>query len=441
MKQVLTIRMEPRVAIVGGGLAGLSAAYHCSQGGARVTLFEGSEALGARASAVVPSVGLGGFDLLFPALHPSLIDFCNKKEIMLREHFLVARVTTDAEGGEGKACIWKTGVDLWPITGALARIREAVARGIPISLNEGVEAFMQGLSKQDIEEKEEIREGLLVQVFRVICAPLWINTTTPITRALLEALPYSGRVRVCVPVGGMEVVVKALVEGIPGEALKRETRVRRVLGSSKRVFYEGGPEDGEAFDSVILATNPEAVTFIYSDPSPEVHLALHSFGHLHTGARVARGLDLGLDLSKEDEDKEEDEEIPVVLHSGVGASFVALAPFGEGNLAVTQGHLPEGTKVMGERGLIVPIWTPQGQRAARVLAKASGKEGIYFVSGGMRGSPSLNESFAMGRAAAEGATGLRRLGDESASSRREDSERTSLVLNFREKRTGSQCIQ
>lgn len=414
-----------RVAVIGGGLAGLSAAVHLAQGGAVVDLYEASDHLG---GAVFPASDLPFAPRLspwHPATHPSLLTFAERNGVPLRAFPGAVAVL----GGEAGEVLWRTGEEHAAVTALRAALRKGLEAGG--SLVTAVDSVLE----DDAHKESKVMLALLIRGMSDFAS---VSVFQPLTEEALAALPFDHQTYY-LP-GNPGDLVEALVSDLAAYKVNvhLETPVTSVKG------FPAVVNGSVSFDAVVVCTGPESAVTFLETPSEAVHLALHTLPHLHLHATLHATpgflAEVAATYGQEDEEEDGGATYLVVAHPG----HISTAVFGVGaGVWASRGRvvLPPGAKLrpLGRLEWTTPTWSPNAQRAARVLATVAGEGGMYFTGAGMRATASKDEAYAGGRAAAEAVMG-KVLGGEPAVVRRAASKRTARLLNYKEARPGGTCM-
>lgn len=371
-----------RVAVIGGGLAGLSAAYHAVQGGKKVTLFEAKPNLGG--DAVTLKEGEVPLDLgvmfFHQDLYPGILDFARRKGLVMREAWLYVVVHS------GDEAEWRTGDPYPPLDAVLEEAQARLAKGENPTLSEVAMVL-----------HPDGPPPLLMAIISAVSSVLLRTPNRPLVSSTLQILPFKKRVRWLSFRDGVTALTMALGEVLSD--VRVSTRVSHVLE---------GSVDGEPFDEVILACPPDNAEAMVKDATPEEALALGSFTHTHIHHAVHKKsmvpsavLETGKTSFTFCYDRAEE------VHT--------ICPFGTlVPLSITSTHA-KGVRDLGKGDLLhmaswkVGLWSPNGQRASRVLSSISGTrraKGRYYAGAISAHCEAWAEAaFVSGHAAAEGVCG------------------------------------
>lgn len=409
-----------RVAVIGGGIAGLAAAYHLQTSGEpdlHVALFERNNHLGGDAiTLVAPATGPGvdlGVMHVFPAAYPGILDFCARKGVSMREAPLAVTVH------RGDEVLWRTGDTFPALTAVLAGVKAALGKGRRPTLAEV--ANEAGFTPQ--------ANPLLFSVMGAVTSVLLKSIHRPLDGAVMEMLPFESKPAYLAFAGGVRTMCIALADPLPDVRL-----------GTPVVSLRGKVVNGEAFDEVIVALPPHAAEKAVSDPTPLEALALASFSHTHMG-HVVHHRPEGV--------------VPATMAATDDFAFFfdvengahTVAPFGTSEAVyVTSSHATAAAEAAVHHvHWDVGVWTPNGQRAARLVQAISGtpkaKGRHYAGAFTCFATPWAEAAFASGLRAAESVLG-RPLGSFTPSVREFHAEMARSVRETSiETRPGAACLR
>jgi protoporphyrinogen/coproporphyrinogen III oxidase len=257
---------RPRVAVVGAGSAGLTAAHHLQQGGAEAVVFESRAWIGGRTRTdVIDGYHVDTYAQSFGSMHTETLRLLHETGVQER-----------AVRMPGRDALWRNGrsheIVYGSITSMLAtgavpmttklvlgtkylRFLDQNARHLDLqSLERAAEA---GLDRESIADwgRRELGEDFVEYLAYPLLASFCGVEPERITAALYHALARSGTdVTMYALEGGMGALVERLAEGVRegGGEVRVSSHVRRVEAGQGHVTVEG---DGfsDTFDGAVLA--------------------------------------------------------------------------------------------------------------------------------------------------------------------------------------------
>lgn len=303
---------RPRVVVVGGGVAGLSAAYEATVAGAEVTLFDADRIGGKLQTAALEGTPLDESADAFLARVPAGVQLC-------RELGIEAELTSPAIGS---AFVW--------LRGALRRLPEGLVLGVPTDLDAlgasglispaGVARAAEDLARTPDDPEAErtargdesvgslVRRRLGDEVFEVLVDPLLsgvnagraddlslatgaaqlaaaARTDTSLIRALRAQLAAAQATWASqtagerppvflAPRGGMARIVERIVEEIGPERVHGRTPVLALARAGGTTIEVTTPAGVTVADAVVLATPAPVSARLLGAMAPSVAAAL-----------------------------------------------------------------------------------------------------------------------------------------------------------------------
>ncbi len=272
-----------RVAVIGGGIAGLAAAWELHKGGARVTLLESRPRLGG----VIVTKRLRGWLLeggpdSFLTTKPAAVELV--REVGLGEHLIPSRSRRVYVLSQGELHPVPEGVHLtvptkaWPILksglftwrGKLRMLSERWRRAAPAQGDESLGSFVR--RRFGNEAFEKLAEPLMAGIHLAPGDRLSLKSTFPrfaemerergtLIRAMKHADPAGPVSPFASLRGGVGALVERLVERMPGVEFRTGAAVRRIE-RGYRLVLDGGTVAADAV--VVAAPAPAAAELLAS---------------------------------------------------------------------------------------------------------------------------------------------------------------------------------
>lgn len=261
------------VAVIGTGIAGLSAAHGCRNAGFRVALFESQPAIGMAAHAL--SVDGGVVDV--PLRIMSEYAWPRTLALARRVGVDTFPATVDTSCSWSDRRTWFRNVRMpvtgWPMIGSWRYLNfRSVRLGLGLAWLERLTQRLQtGKSAQtlaEVLERESVDplfwRGLILPILLTICTcdeeHLLAWPAAPLL-GLLHGTLYTGESRRLR--GGTAALAEALARDIPRHVGSPVTEVRTV---AKGVVVRNARGEGGRFDAVIVATQANQLDFLDHDP-------------------------------------------------------------------------------------------------------------------------------------------------------------------------------
>lgn len=265
-----------RVAVVGAGLAGLSAALRLKQAGARVEIFERSRLLGGRAT----SFEIGGIEVdngqhVFLACCDEFIDFARRvgmeQELRLQDRFDARILSRDGRSGRLRAGAFPAPFHLlesfttYPflkLSEKLGIARALLAAQKPSNGSETFEAWLQR-NRQRAGERRAFWDPFFIPALnapfdRVAAADaLFVLQTAFLRDASAARFGFSK-----VPLAHLAAAAAAKLD-----AVHLSTAVTAVETNASGVTLSLPKGDAAAFDAVVLAVPPPQVEKLLGEPA------------------------------------------------------------------------------------------------------------------------------------------------------------------------------
>lgn len=265
--------MSQSVAVIGSGIAGLTAASLCRRAGFDVTIFESRERLGMDAHAV--------------AVHGGLVDMPLR---VMNEEGWTAVLGLAESVGVGTfpvdiytSCSWvdrktwfrygRMPLTRWPLVGSLRFLNFdalRLARGMIVlaSLTRTLSETRSKITLAGLLKRERLDplfwRGLIVPMLKTICTceekHLMAWPAAQLLTLLHQIMHCERFLRLA---GGTSALVEALAKGIPA---RLDSAVTRVSPDGNGISVLNDRDEGGCFDRVIVATQANQLDFLHSSP-------------------------------------------------------------------------------------------------------------------------------------------------------------------------------
>jgi len=265
--------MTRSIAVIGTGIAGLSAGHFCRKAGYQVTLFESQPAIGMAAHTL--SVDGGIVDAPLRIMSPGAW----KKTLALAKQVKVDTFTVAVD----TSCSWtdrrtwfrnsRMPVTDWPMAGSWRYVNTRALRlGVGLAwlarVTRRLQAERSELTLGALLQQESVDplfwRGLILPILMTICTceeeHLLAWPATQLLTLLREILHGSAAMRLR---GGTDALASALGSGL---ALHAGSRVTQVRQDRTGVTVRNARGEGGHFDAVIVATQANQLDFLDADP-------------------------------------------------------------------------------------------------------------------------------------------------------------------------------
>lgn len=295
----------PKIAIIGGGISGLTAAYRLLQAKARPVLFEHGPRLGGAIRTFRHEEWLleAGPDSLLRT-KPAALELARELGIELVE------ASSQGPPGivrDGRVVPLPDGLRLMaptrflpfltsPVLSWPGKLRAICEGLIPRRTEDSDESVAQFVSRRfGLELMEILAQPLIGGIYAADLSRLSLRATLPMFEAMergrgsvtaglvasLRKAPPSTSSLFLSPRGGMESLISALAEKIPQKDLRRNQPVRRISSTSRGWKVETS-EGTELFDGVLFACSSRVAARLLADIVPELHQSLGQTAHVST---------------------------------------------------------------------------------------------------------------------------------------------------------------
>jgi hydroxysqualene dehydroxylase len=301
-----------RVAVIGGGYAGMAAAVRATQGGAQVTVFEAAKVLGGRARRVdYQDVSLDNGQHILSGAYSCLLGLM--RDVGVPENALY-RVPLNLQLAPGFSMRAPANIPAWWPASAPLAIALFTARGISFSERLGAAWFMQKLKfkKFRVQPAQTVKNlletgGQSLKIIRLFWEPLCVSAlNTPIANACAQVFANVLRDALFGARGGSDLLLpnidlSALFPDAAAAWLARnngsvktgirisnievnDIDVNAITNTFKRPYSIGflnidKTEEHIEFDAVICAVGPHQLAQISSTSTTLNHLLATATAH------------------------------------------------------------------------------------------------------------------------------------------------------------------
>lgn len=322
--------MTMRVAIIGGGWAGLAAAVELSQLGVPITLFEAGRELGGRARRA-PQLSSRLGQTLSKSVRPEPVEgLASQNQRLLSENLLATDLDNGQHillgayhdtlalmqqvGADPDRCLQRLPLKVWDDRGFRLSLPAlppplnlawglCTAQGVSRREKLATALWMQGLKRRQFQLPQDQsvadwldqagQNGVLRQrLWEPLClaalnTPIQVASAQIFAQVLRDSLgsPTAGATDLLLPRGSLsDLLPDPAADWLSqhGARLQLRRRVRQLTARSQGE-QAGWQVEGENFAAVILATAPQHLAALLPAPTPDSHWALPAFEYQPIG--------------------------------------------------------------------------------------------------------------------------------------------------------------